>query len=109
MRELDALVADIPAGLSGQVGRNAPRPGIKLRRHRASRLAGSLAAIAVIAVTISVAALSHRPAAVAPPRPAGAVMYVVAPSGVIPVATATNTPGRPIKIDRIPEAIAITH
>jgi DNA-binding beta-propeller fold protein YncE len=35
-------------------------------------------------------------------------MYVVAPSGVIPVATATNTPGKPIKIGGTPVAIAIT-
>jgi hyaluronoglucosaminidase len=35
-------------------------------------------------------------------------MYVVAPSGVIPVATATNTLGRPIKTGAIPAAIAIT-
>ena len=35
-------------------------------------------------------------------------MYVVAPSGVIPVSTATNTLGRPIKIGAIPAAIAIT-
>ena len=34
-------------------------------------------------------------------------MYVVAPSGVIPVATATNSLGRPIKIGAIPAAIAI--
>ena len=61
--------------------------------------------LAVIAAAVSVATLSHRPAAVAP---AGAVMYVVAPSGVIPVATATNTLGRPIKIGAIPAAIAIT-
>ena len=108
--ELAALTADLPAGLTGPVARNAPQPGIRpRRRRRARRIAGSLAAIAVIAAALSVASLSHRPAAVAPPRPAGAVMYVVASNGVIPVTTATNTAGRPIKIDGgILSAIAIT-
>jgi hypothetical protein len=107
--ELAALTADLPAGLTGPVAHNALQADIRLRhRRRARRIAGSLAAIAVIAATISVASLSHRPVTVAPPRPAGAVMYVAAPNGVIPVTTATNTPGRPIKIDAIPAAIAIT-
>jgi hypothetical protein len=108
--ELAALTADLPAGLTGPVARNALQADIRpRRRHRARRIAGSLAAIAVIMSTISVAALSHRPATVAAPsRPTGAIMYVAASNGVTPVTTATNTPGRPIKISAIPAAIAIT-
>jgi DNA-binding beta-propeller fold protein YncE len=107
--ELAALTADIPAALTGPVARNALQADIRPRRRRRARwIAGSLAAVAVIAAAISVAALSHRPATVAPPRLAGAVMYVAAPNGVIPVRTATNTPGSPIKIGAIPAAIAIT-
>jgi DNA-binding beta-propeller fold protein YncE len=106
--ELDALTADLPAGLTGPPAHDALQVDIRLRRRWAQRIAGSIAVIAVIAATISVAVLSHRPGAVAPPRPAGAVMYVVAPSGVIPVATTTNTPGRPIKISSgFPRAVAI--
>jgi hypothetical protein len=99
--ELDALTADLPAGLTGPSAHDALQVDIRLRRRWARRIAGSLA---VIAAAISVAPLSNRPAGVAPPRPAGAVMYVVAPSGVIPVSTATNTLGRPIKIGAIPAA-----
>ena len=35
-------------------------------------------------------------------------MYVAASNGMTPVATGTNTAGRPIKIGAIPTAIAIT-
>ena len=103
--ELAALTADLPAGRTAPPGHGPPQADTRLRRRWARRVAGSLAVIAVTAAAISVATLSHRPAAVAP---AGAVMYVVAPSGVIPVATATNTLGRPIKIGAIPAGIAIT-
>jgi DNA-binding beta-propeller fold protein YncE len=104
-----ALTADLPAGLTGLTGHDALQAGIKPRhRRRAWTIAGSLAAIAVIAAAISVASLSHRPAPIAPPRPAGAVMYVAASNGVIPVRAATNTPGRPIKIGGFPWAVAIT-
>jgi DNA-binding beta-propeller fold protein YncE len=107
--ELAALTADLPAGLPGPPARNAPQPGVRPRRRRRTwMMAVGLAAVAVLAATIAVASLSHRPATVAPTRPAGAVMYVAAPSGVIPVATGTNTPGRPIKIGAIAAAIAIT-
>jgi DNA-binding beta-propeller fold protein YncE len=107
--ELAALTADIPAGLTGPVARNALQADIKPRhRRRARRIAGSLAAIAVIVATISVASLSHRPAFVAAARPTGAIMYVAASNGMTPVAAATNTPGKPIKIGAIPAAIAIT-
>ena len=65
--ELAALTGDLPAGLTGPVARNAPQPRIKpRRRRRARRIAGILAATAVIAAALSVASLSHRPAAVAP-------------------------------------------
>ena len=105
--ELAALTADIPAGLTGLAAHNALQADTR-PRHRARRIAGSLAAVAVIAATISVASLSHRPATVAAPRPAGAIMYVAASNGMTPVTTATNTPGKPIKIGAIPAAIAIT-
>jgi DNA-binding beta-propeller fold protein YncE len=106
--ELAALTADIPAGLAGPVARHAPRSDIRPRHRRAGRIAGSLAAIAVIVATISVASLSHRPALVAAPRPTGAIMYVAASNGITPITAATNTPGRRIKIGVIPEAIAVT-
>jgi DNA-binding beta-propeller fold protein YncE len=107
--ELAALTADIPAGLTGLVARNAPRVDIRPRHRRLARgIAGSLAAIAVIVATMSVASVSHRSAFVAAPRPAGAVMYVAASNGMTPVATATGTAGKPIKIGAIPAAIAIT-
>ena len=107
--ELAALTADIPAGLTGPVAGDALRPGTRLRhRRRARGIAGSLAAIAVIVATISVASVSHGPAIVAPAGPARAVMYVAAANGVTPVTTVTNTAGRPIKIGAIPTAIAIT-
>ena len=105
--ELAALTADIPAGLTGLAAHNALQADTR-PRYRARRIAGSLAAVAVIAATISVASLSHRPATVAAPRPAGAIMYVAASNGMTPVTTATNTPGKPIKIGAIPAAIAIT-
>ena len=105
--ELAALTADIPAGLTGLAAHNALQADTRPRR-RARRIAGSLAAVAVIAATISVASLSHRPATVAAPRPAGAIMYVAASNEMTPVTTATNTPGKPIKIGAIPAAIAIT-
>jgi DNA-binding beta-propeller fold protein YncE len=105
--ELAALTADIPAGLTCLSAHNALQADTR-PRHRARRIAGSLAAVAVIAATISVASLSHRPATVAAPRPAGAIMYVAASNGMTPVTTATNTPGKPIKIGAIPAAIAIT-
>jgi DNA-binding beta-propeller fold protein YncE len=107
--ELAALTADIPAGLTGLVARNAPQADIGPgHRRRARGFAGSLAAIAVIVATMSVVSLSHRPAFVAAPRPAGAVMYVAASNGMTPVTTATGTPGKPIRIGAIPIAIAIT-
>src|SRR5260370_3503254 len=104
--ELAALTADLPAGLTEPVARNALQPGTRPRhRRRARRIAGSLAAIVVIMATISVASLSHRPAIVAALRPSGAIMYVAASNGVTPVTTGTNTAGRPIKIGAIPTAI----
>src|SRR6516165_8806090 len=107
--ELAALTADIPAGLTGLVARDAPQVDIRPRhRRRARGIAGVLAAITVIVATISVASLSPRPAVVPAPRPAGAVMYVAASNGMIPVTTGTNTAGKPIKIGAIPTAIAIT-
>src|SRR6266704_1760220 len=107
--ELAALTADIPAGLTGLVARDALQADIRPRHCRRTRgIAGSLAAIAVIVATMSVVSLSHRPAFVAAPRPMGAVMYVAASNGMTPIATATNTAGKPIKIGAIPAAIAIT-
>src|SRR6266704_1006167 len=107
--ELAALTADIPAGLTGLVARDALKADIRPRHCRRTRgIAGSLAAIAVIVATMSVVSLSHRPAFVAAPRPMGAVMYVAASNGMTPIATATNTAGKPIKIGAIPAAIAIT-
>jgi len=107
--ELAALTADIPAGVTGPLARNALQAGIRPRhRRRAQRIAGSLAALAVIVATVSVAALSHRPAIVPAPRPAGAIMYVAASNGMTPVMTGTNTAGKPIRIGAIPTAIAIT-
>ncbi len=107
--ELAALTADLPAGLTGPVARNAPQADTRPRHgRRARRIAGSLAAIAVIVATISEASLSPRPATVAAPRPTGAIMYVAASNGMTPVTTASNTPGRPVKIGAIPAAIAIT-
>src|SRR6266568_3835267 len=107
--DLAALTADIPAGLTGLVARDALQADIRPRHCRRTRgIAGSLAAIAVIVATMSVVSLSHRPAFVAAPRPMGAVMYVAASNGMTPIATATNTAGKPIKIGAIPAAIAIT-
>ena len=107
--ELAALTAGIPAGLTGPVARDALQADIRPRyRRRARRIAGSLAAIAVIVAAISVTSVSHRPAFVATLRPTGAIMYVAASNGMTPVATATNTRGKPIKIGAIPTAIAIT-
>jgi DNA-binding beta-propeller fold protein YncE len=106
---LAALTADIPAGLTGPVAGDALQADIRPRRRRRARaIAGSLAAIAVIVAAISVASVSHHPASVATPRPTGAIMYVAASDGMTPVATATNTRGKPIKIGAIPAAIAIT-
>src|SRR5215471_7519009 len=107
--ELAALIADIPAGLTGPAARNAPHAdNSPPHRRRARGIAGSLAAIAVVVATISVASLSHRPAVVPAPMPAGAVMYVAASNGMTPVTAGTNTAGKPIKIGAIPTAIAIT-
>src|SRR5215472_4781619 len=107
--ELAALTADIPAGLTGPAARDALQPDARPRhRRRARRIAGSLAAIAVIVAAISVTSVGHRPAFVATLRPTGAVMYVAASNGMTPVETATNTRGKPIKIGAIPAAIAIT-
>src|SRR5215472_7906586 len=90
--ELAALIADIPAGLTGPAARNAPHAdNSPPHRRRARGIAGSLAAIAVVVATISVASLSHRPAVVPAPMPAGAIMYVAASNGMIPVSTGTNT------------------
>jgi len=106
--ELAALTADIPGGLTGLVARDALQADIGSgHRRRARGIAGSLAAIAVIVATISVASVSHRPAFVAAPGPTGAIMYVAASNGMTPVATATGTPGKPINIGRIPKGIAI--
>jgi DNA-binding beta-propeller fold protein YncE len=107
--ELAALTAGNPAGLTGPVARDALQADIRPRhRRRARRIAGSLAAIAVIVATISVSSVSHRRAFVAAPRPTGAIMYVAASNGMTPIATTTNTRGKPIKIGAIPTAIAIT-
>ena len=106
--ELAALTADIPAGLTGPVARDALQADSRPRRRRAGRIAGSLAAIAVFVATISVASLSHRPTIVAAPRLRGAIMYVAASNGMTPVMTGTNTAGKPIRIGAIPTAIAIT-
>ena len=107
--ELAALTAGIPAGLTGPVARDALQADIRPRpRRRARRIAGSLAAIAVIVATISVTSVSHRPAFVATLRPTGAIMYVAASNGMTPVATATSKRGKPIKIGAIPAAIAMT-
>jgi DUF1707 SHOCT-like domain len=58
--ELAALTADIPAGLTGLVARDALPADIRPRhRRRARGIAGSLAAIAVIVATMSVVSLSH--------------------------------------------------
>ena len=105
LRELldDALIHEPPIG---PVAHNALQAGIRLRgRRRAQRIAGSMAALAVIAATIPVVAQSHSPNAVAP---AEAIMYVAAANGVTPVSTATNTPGTPIKLGTQPGSIAIT-
>jgi DNA-binding beta-propeller fold protein YncE len=106
--ELAALTADLPAALTGPPAHSAPQADIRPRGQRARRVAGILAAVAVLAATISVASLSRRTAAVAPPTPAGAVMYVGTPHGLIPVATGTNTPGKPIRLGARPVAIAFT-
>jgi DNA-binding beta-propeller fold protein YncE len=107
--ELAVLTADLPAGLTGSVARDELQPATGLGHpRRARRIAGSLAAIAVIVATISVTSLSHRSAIVAPPGPARAVIYVAAADGVTPITTVTNTAGRPIKIGAIPTGIAIT-
>jgi hypothetical protein len=107
--ELAALTADIRAGLTGPVAADALSADIRPRhRRRARRIAGSLAAIAVIVAAISVTSVSHRPAFVATLRPTGAIIYVAASNGMTPIATATNTRGKPIKIGAIPTAIAIT-
>jgi YVTN family beta-propeller protein len=102
-----AELAALTAELAGPPARSALQADARLRR-RARGITGILAAIVVIAAAISMVALSYRPAPVAPPRHAGAVMYVAASNGVIPVRTATNTAGRPIKIGAIPAAMAIT-
>ena len=106
--ELAALTADLPAGLTGLPARSAPQADIRPGGRRARRIAVILAAVAVLAATISVASLGHRSAAVSGRAPAGAVMYVGAPHGLIPVATGTNTPGKPIWLGARPVAIAFT-
>ena len=86
--ELAALTAGIPAALTGPAARDALQADIRPRhRRRARRIAGSLAAIAVIVAAISVTSVSHRPAFVAAPRPTGAIMYVAASNGMTPIAT----------------------
>ena len=68
--ELAALTADIPAGLTGLVAGDPLQADIRPgHRRRARKIAGSLAAIAVIVATISVASLSPRPAVVPAPMP----------------------------------------
>ena len=106
--ELAALTADLPAGLTSPPARSAPQAEVRPRGLRGRRIAGILAAVAVIAATISVVSLSHRTAALAPRTPAGAVMYVGAPHGLIPVATGTNTAGKQIWLGVRPKAIAFT-
>ena len=114
LRELldHALIHEPPIG---PVAHNALQAGIRLRRQRRlHRIAGSMAAIAVIAAIIPTVTIgsgsapvpavsqSHRPTAIPPGGPRGTTMYMVSPHWLTPVATATNTPGKPIKIAGIP-------
>ena len=105
--ELAALTADIPAGPTGPVARNAPQADMRLRRRRrAAGIAATAAFIALIAALIAaLTATSGRSG------PAGhgsqATVYVayeiahgVKGSGaVIPINTATNQAGKPIKVN----------
>ena len=104
----------------GPIAQNSLRTGIKLRRRRRVRAAaGSAAAAAAIAVAIpaGIGALGHSPGPAARHQSAARTVYVpylpdfVKPgtlSTVIPISTATNTPGTPIRIRGPVGDVAIT-
>ena len=105
--ELAALTADIPAGQTSPVARNAPQADVRPRRRRRSAgIAATAAFIALIAALIPVLTATFGR-----PGPAGhgsqATVYVAyyIPHGVkvsgavIPVNTVTNQAGKPIKVN----------
>src|SRR6516164_4674359 len=97
---LDGALAGEPP--IGPVDQGSLAAGIRLRRRRRIRaVAATAAAAAVIAVAIPVGlgAFGHLPRPEQPP--AAPTLYIYSLSGsrggtVIPVNTATNTPGKPI-------------
>jgi YVTN family beta-propeller protein len=116
VNEMDGPLRDL---LEAAVGEPPHRVNVEAVRRRMVRrrvlegIAGA-AAVAVLAVAIPVAAATagHHPAAQRPQtHPArGPVAYVVnfGSGTVTPIATATGTPGQPIKVGTSPLAIAIT-
>jgi hypothetical protein len=106
---LDGALAGEPP--IGPVTQNSLAAGIRLRRRRWARAAATAAAAAaVIAVAIpaSLGAFSHPPGPAGPHRPP--TLYVVERDAsrtgamlnsttVVPVNTATNTPGKPVHLD----------
>jgi DNA-binding beta-propeller fold protein YncE len=108
-----ALVGEPPIG---PVTRNSLQAGIKLRRRRRARgAAGSVAVVAVIAVAIP--AVTGAFGSTSPVRRTGVqqaargpTVYVANGSTdtVTPITTASNTPGKPVKVGNEPWVIAIT-
>jgi YVTN family beta-propeller protein len=112
-RLLDSALASEPP--MWPVADDSLRAGIKLRRRRRAWGASpSAAVVALIAVAIPgiTGVLSDTSAAhpARVPRHARArTAYVVGGRDTVtPIATATNTPGKPIKVGKGPWAIAIT-
>lgn len=104
-----ALVGEPPIG---PVARNSLQAGLKLRRRRRVRAAaGGAACLAVVAVAIQAVTGALGTPSAAPPAGAPAAIVYVAnlnSATVTPITTATNTPGRPIKVGKGSWAIALT-
>ena len=105
-----ALVNEPPIG---PVARDSLRAGLKFRRRRrAWGVAASTAAVAAIAVAIPAVSgvfgnLPSAPGTRIPNRARGTV-YVDAGANAVTPITATNTPGKPIRLGSGLYAIAIT-
>ena len=113
LRELldSALTREPPMG---PVARNSLQAGIKIRRRRrALGAAGSAIAVAVVAVAVPAVtgALGHTSAVPRTGILPAPIVYVtggVKTGTVTAISTATNKPGKPIKVGTTPSAIGIT-